>query len=76
MPRLFQNASFSTKSLLLTSTVCSDWPTDPSIVIGRHHKHESEMSLPLRLITSFSFQNQKQLIMYLVLPSVQAERGT
>ncbi len=23
------NASFSTKSLLLTSTVCSDWPADP-----------------------------------------------
>ncbi len=28
MPHL-SNASFSTKPLLLTSTVCSDWPTDP-----------------------------------------------
>ncbi len=56
MPRLSQTRCFSTKSLLPTSTVCSDWPTDQCIVIGRTPQARVRNVTPLTIIASFSFQ--------------------
>ncbi len=76
MPRLFQTLRFLQSPSFWQAQSALIGQLTRALWLAEHHKHESEMSLPFRLITSFSFQNQKQLIMSLVLPSVQAERGT
>ncbi len=69
------NASFSTKSLLPTSTVCSDWPTDTEHCDWPNTTSDVENVTLLSIIASF--QNEcKEMnvnVMSLVLPSVQAE---
>ncbi len=51
------NASFSTKSLLPTSTVCSDWPTDPVHCDLPNTTSRVRNVTPLSIIASFSVQN-------------------
>ncbi len=50
------NTSFSTKSLLQTSAVCSDWPTDPvqCVVIGRTPQAQVGNVTPFSIITSLN----------------------
>ncbi len=56
MPRLSQTL-FSTKSLLLTSTVCSDWPTGTVQCDWPNTTSHVGNVTPLSIIASFSFQN-------------------
>ncbi len=51
------NASFSTKPLLLTSTVCSDWPTGTVQCDWPNTTSHVRNVTPLSIIASFSFQN-------------------
>ncbi len=51
------NTSFSTKSLLLTSTVCSDWPTGTVHCDWPNTTSHVGNVTPLSIIASFSFQN-------------------
>ncbi len=71
------NASFSSKSLLPTSAVCSDWRTDPEHCDWPTPQARVKNVMPLSIISSFSFQIKckRQLIMSLNLPSVQAWTG-
>ncbi len=56
-PALPSNASFSTNSLLPTSTVCSDWPTDTVRCDWPNTTSHVGNVTSLSIIASFSFQN-------------------
>ncbi len=77
MPRLSQPALFSTKSLLPTSTVCSDWPADKV-----HCDWPNTTCMRLKCKAPFhnrelQLQNEsKDTIMFLVLHQFKPERGT
>ncbi len=60
MTRLSQTTSFSTKSLLPTSTVCSDWPTDTVHCDWLNTTRLVGNVTPLTIIASFSFQNESE----------------
>ncbi len=75
MPRLSQTLAFLQSSSFQQAQSALIGQLAQCIVIGRTPQALVGNVTPLSIIASFSFQNKRQLIMSLVLPSVQAQEG-